>query len=277
MLTKRIIPCLDVDRGRVVKGVSFVNLRDAGDPAEMAAFYDAEGADELVFLDITASSDERNIMIDVVNRVSEQVFIPLTVGGGIRSTEDMRRILDAGADKTAVNTAGVLDPRIIEEGARAFGSQCIVAAIDAKRVDGARSDRDDDLGLGPGSRWEVYTHGGRRPTGIDALKWAARVAELGAGELLVTSMDADGQQTGYDLELNRLISESVPVPLIASGGAGNLAHLHDALVDGKADAALAASIFHYGTYTIAQAKEYLTERGVPSRPAVQEESVDDQA
>ena len=277
MLTKRIIPCLDVDRGRVVKGVSFVNLRDAGDPAEMAAFYDAEGADELVFLDITASSDERNIMIDVVNRVSEQVFIPLTVGGGIRSTEDMRRILDAGADKTAVNTAGVLDPRIIEEGARAFGSQCIVAAIDAKRVDGARSDREDDLGLGPGSRWEVYTHGGRRPTGIDALKWAARVAELGAGELLVTSMDADGQQTGYDLELNRLISESVPVPLIASGGAGNLAHLHDALVDGKADAALAASIFHYGTYSIAQAKEYLTERGVPSRPAVQEESVDDQA
>ena len=277
MLTKRIIPCLDVDRGRVVKGVSFVNLRDAGDPAEMAAFYDAEGADELVFLDITASSDERNIMIDVVNRVSEQVFIPLTVGGGIRSTEDMRRILDAGADKTAVNTAGVLDPWIIEEGARAFGSQCIVVAIDAKRVDGARSDREDDLGLGPGSRWEVYTHGGRRPTGIDALKWAARVAELGAGELLVTSMDADGQQTGYDLELNRLISESVPVPLIASGGAGNLAHLHDALVDGKADAALAASIFHYGTYTIAQAKEYLTERGVPSRPAVQEESVDDQA
>ena len=277
MLTKRIIPCLDVDRGRVVKGVSFVNLRDAGDPAEMAAFYDAEGADELVFLDITASSDERNIMIDVVNRVSEQVFIPLTVGGGIRSTEDMRRILDAGADKTAVNTAGVLDPWIIEKGARAFGSQCIVVAIDAKRVDGARSDREDDLGLGPGSRWEVYTHGGRRPTGIDALKWAARVAELGAGELLVTSMDADGQQTGYDLELNRLISESVPVPLIASGGAGNLAHLHDALVDGKADAALAASIFHYGTYSIAQAKEYLTERGVPSRPAVQEESVDDQA
>ena len=189
MLTKRIIPCLDVNRGRVVKGVSFVNLRDAGDPAEMAAFYDAEGADELVFLDITASSDERNIIIDVVNRVSEQVFIPLTVGGGIRTTEDMRRILDAGADKTAVNTAGVLDPRIIEEGSRAFGSQCIVAAIDAKRVDGARSEREDDLGLGPGSRWEVYTHGGRRPTGIDALKWAARVAELGAGELLVTSMD----------------------------------------------------------------------------------------
>ena len=277
MLTKRIIPCLDVDRGRVVKGVSFVNLRDAGDPAEMAAFYDAEGADELVFLDITASSDERNIMIDVVNRVSEEVFIPLTVGGGIRTTEDMRRILDAGADKTAVNTAGVVDPRIIEEGARAFGSQCIVAAIDAKRVDVARSELENDLGLGPGSKWEVYTHGGRRPTGIDALKWAARVAELGAGELLVTSMDADGQQTGYDLELNRLISESVPVPLIASGGAGNLAHLYDALVEGKADAALAASIFHYGTYTIAQAKEYLTARGVHSRPAVQEESVDDQA
>ena len=270
MLTKRIIPCLDVDRGRVVKGVSFVNLRDAGDPAEMAAFYDAEGADELVFLDITASSDYRNTMIDVVNRVSEQVFIPLTVGGGIRSTEDMRRILDAGADKTAVNTAALLDPTIIEDGARAFGSQCIVAAIDAKRVDGARSEREDGLELGPESCWEVYTHGGRHPTGIDALKWAARVAELGAGELLVTSMDADGQQTGYDLELNRMISETVPVPLIASGGAGTLDHLYEALTEGKADAALAASIFHYGTYTIAQAKEFLTARGVPSRPAVQE-------
>ena len=270
MLTKRIIPCLDVDRGRVVKGVSFVNLRDAGDPAEMAAFYDAEGADELVFLDITASSDYRNTMIDVVNRVSEEVFIPLTVGGGIRSTEDMRRILDAGADKTAVNTAALLDPTIIEDGARAFGSQCIVAAIDAKRVDGGRSEREDGLELDPESRWEVYTHGGRNPTGIDALKWAARVAELGAGELLVTSMDADGQQTGYDLELNREISESVPVPLIASGGAGSLDHLYDALTEGKADAALAASIFHYGTYTIAQAKEFLTARGVPSRPAVQE-------
>ncbi len=270
MFTKRIIPCLDVDRGRVVKGVSFVNLRDAGDPAELAAFYDSEGADELVFLDITASSDYRNTMIDVVNKVSEEVFIPLTVGGGIRSTDDMRRILDAGADKTAVNTAALLDPTIIEEGARAFGSQCIVAAIDAKRVDGARSKRDDGLELGPASRWEVYTHGGRNPTGIDALKWAARVAELGAGELLITSMDADGQQTGYDLELNREISESVPVPLIASGGAGNLDHLYDALTQGKADAVLAASIFHYGTYTIAQAKEFLMARGVPSRPAVQE-------
>ena len=270
MLTKRIIPCLDVDRGRVVKGVSFVNLRDAGDPAEMAAFYDAEGADELVFLDITASSDYRNTMIDVVNKVSEEVFIPLTVGGGIRSTEDMRRILDAGADKTAVNTAALQVPSIIEEGARAFGSQCIVAAIDAKRVDGARSEREDGLELTPASRWEVYTHGGRNPTGIDALKWAARVAELGAGELLVTSMDADGQQTGYDLELNRMISETVPVPLIASGGAGALDHLYDALTEGKADAALAASIFHYGTYTIAEAKEFLTARGVPSRPAVQE-------
>ena len=270
MLTKRIIPCLDVDRGRVVKGVSFVNLRDAGDPAEMAAFYDAEGADELVFLDITASSDYRNTMIDVVNKVSEEVFIPLTVGGGIRSTEDMRRILDAGADKTAVNTAALQVPSIIEEGARAFGSQCIVAAIDAKRVDGARSERADGLELTPASRWEVYTHGGRNPTGIDALKWAARVAELGAGELLVTSMDADGQQTGYDLELNRMISEMVPVPLIASGGAGALDHLYDALTEGKADAALAASIFHYGTYTIAEAKEFLTARGVPSRPAVQE-------
>ena len=270
MLTKRIIPCLDVDRGRVVKGVSFVNLRDAGDPAEMAAFYDAEGADELVFLDITASSDYRDTMIDVVGRVSEQVFIPLTVGGGIRSTEDMRRILDAGADKTAVNTAALLDPKIISDGARAFGSQCIVIAIDAKRVNGKRSERNDGLGLDVGSGWEVYTHGGRNPTGIDALRWAVRVAEMGAGELLVTSMDADGQQTGYDLELNRAISESVPVPLIASGGAGTLQHLYDALTEGKADAALAASIFHYGTYSIAEAKEFLAARGVPSRPAVKE-------
>ena len=273
MLTKRIIPCLDVDRGRVVKGVSFVNLRDAGDPAEMAAFYDAEGADELVFLDITASSDYRDTMIDVVGRVSEQVFIPLTVGGGIRSTEDMRRILDAGADKTAVNTAALLDPKIVSDGARAFGSQCIVIAIDAKRVNGGRSERDDGLGLDAGSGWEVYTHGGRNPTGIDALRWAARVAEMGAGELLVTSMDADGQQTGYDLELNRAISESVPVPLIASGGAGTLQHLYDALTEGKADAALAASIFHYGTYSIAKAKEFLAAQGVPSRPALQEGNI----
>ena len=270
MLTKRIIPCLDVDRGRVVKGVSFVNLRDAGDPAELASFYDVEGADELVFLDITASSEYRDTMIEVVNRVSEQVFIPLTVGGGIRTTDDIRRILDAGADKAAVNTAAVLDPQIIEDGARDFGSQCIVAAIDAKRVNGREEERPDDLGLGPDSYWEVYTHGGRRPTGIDALKWAGRVAELGAGELLVTSMDADGRQTGYDLELNRCISESVSVPLIASGGAGDLEHLYDAVAIGKADAVLAASIFHYGTYSISQAKEYLSGRGIPVRPAAQE-------
>ena len=266
MLTKRIIPCLDVDRGRVVKGVSFVNLRDAGDPVELASFYDSQGADELVFLDITASSDDRDIMIDIVRRVSERVFIPLTVGGGVRTIQDIRRILDAGADKVAVNTAAILNPRLISEGAEKFGSQCIVSAIDAQKVEGSKSSsRTDDLGLAPGSRWEVYIHGGRTPTGIDALKWARRVAKLGAGELLVTSMDADGQQTGYDLELNQAIADAVPVPLIASGGAGTLHHMYEAVATGKADAVLAASIFHYGTYTIAEAKTYLQEQGVPVR------------
>ena len=269
MLTKRIIPCLDVDAGRVVKGTSFVNLRDAGDPAELASYYDQEGADELVFLDITASSDSRDTMVDVVGRVSEQVFIPLTVGGGIRSADDMRRMLIAGADKVSVNTAAVNNPDLVKEGAAQFGNQCIVVAIDAKRVSDAGETRDiwqDGLSLDAKSRWEVYTHGGRTPTGIDAVKWALRTVDLGAGEFLLTSMDADGHLAGYDLELTKAISEAVPVPVIASGGAGNLDHLHQAFTRGEADAVLAASIFHFGTYTIAQAKEYLAAKGVPMRP-----------
>lgn len=267
MLTKRIIPCLDVDAGRVVKGVSFVNLRDAGDPAELASFYDKEGADELVFLDITASAEARDTMAVVVKRVSEQVFIPLTVGGGIRNTHDMYRMLQAGCDKVSVNTAAVEDPRVVNEGAHAFGSQCIVVAVDARRVTPERNgpNIEGDLALDEGSRWEVYTYGGRRPTGIDALKWCVRVVELGAGEILLTSMDADGHQDGYDLELNRAVSEAVEVPVIASGGAGNLEHLYEALSAGKADAVLAASIFHFGTYTITQAKDYLASKGIPVR------------
>lgn len=264
MLTKRIIPCLDVTEGRVVKGVSFVQLRDAGDPVELASFYDREGADELVFLDITASSDARDIMIDVVKRVSEQVFIPLTVGGGLRNVEDMRRILEGGADKVGINTAAVQNPELIREGATKFGNQCIVVAIDAKRLEKEVS-LEGPLALGPGSKWEVYTHGGRKPTGIDALKWAKQAVALGAGELLLTSMDADGHQTGYDLELTRAISEAVKVPVIASGGAGTLEHLYEAIVIGKADAVLAASIFHYGTYSIRQAKEYLARKGIAVR------------
>ena len=275
MLTKRIIPCLDVTGGRVVKGTSFVNLRDAGDPAELAAMYDREGGDELVFLDITASSDSRDTMVDVVQRVSEQVFIPLTVGGGIRSIEDMRRMLNAGADKVSVNTAAINNPNLIKAGADAFGSQCVVVAIDAKRVStkesadegsGSRPEGVDPvLALEPGSGWEVYTHGGRNPVGLDAVKWAIRAVELGAGEILLTSMDADGHLDGYDLGLTRSVSQAVPVPVIASGGAGNLEHLNQALSEGRADAVLAASIFHFGTYTIAQAKEYLESQGVPVR------------
>ena len=272
MLTKRIIPCLDVDAGRVVKGTSFVNLRDAGDPAELAAFYNQEGGDELVFLDITASSDSRDTMVDVVRRVSEEVFIPLTVGGGIRSVEDMRRMLRAGADKVSVNTAAVNNPDLISQGAAQFGNQCIVVAIDAKRVSGdtirGQSNR-DGLALSGDSGWEVFTHGGRTSTGIDAVRWAQRVVEFGAGEILLTSMDADGQLTGYDLGVTRAISRSVEVPVIASGGAGVLDHLYDAFTEGEADAVLAASIFHFGTYSIAQAKDYLAGRGIPMRPIVQ--------
>ena len=273
MLTKRIIPCLDVDAGRVVKGTSFVNLRDAGDPAELAARYDLEGGDELVFLDIAASSDSRDTMVEVVRKVSEQVFIPLTVGGGIRSVEDMRRMLHAGADKVSINTAAVNDPSLVGKGAAAFGNQCIVVAIDAKRVRGraVRVDVQVDgmksgLALGHDSHWEVYTHGGRTPTGLDAVKWARHAVELGAGEILLTSMDADGQLAGYDLDLTRAVSEGVEVPVIASGGAGDLDHLYQAFSEGKADAVLAASIFHFGTYSIAQAKEYLSHRGIPMRP-----------
>lgn len=261
MLTKRIIPCLDVTGGRVVKGVSFVQLRDAGDPVELASFYDRECADELVFLDITASSDHRKIMVDVVERVSRQVFIPFTVGGGLRNTDDMRGILEAGADKVSVNTAAVQDPDLIRRGAEKFGSQCIVLAIDARRVQ-KTSETPGDLGLDAGSRWEVYVHGGRTPTGIDAIKWARRAVELGAGELLVTSMDADGHQTGYDIGLTRVMSESVTVPVIASGGAGSPEDLHAAICEGKADAVLAASIFHYGSYSIRQVKEYLARKGI---------------
>ena len=272
MLTKRIIPCLDVDAGRVVKGTSFVNIRDAGDPAELAALYNREGGDELVFLDITASSDSRNTMVEVIERVSEQVFIPLTVGGGIRSVDDVRRMLRAGADKVSMNTAAVNDPSLVKRGAAHFGNQCIVVAIDAKRVgpENAANARpgpalDPDLALGEESRWEVYTHGGRTPTGLDAVKWAVRAVELGAGEILLTSMDADGQLDGYDLPLTRTISQATPVPVIASGGAGNLDHLYQAFEEGEADAVLAASIFHFGTYSIDQAKEYLEQRGIPMR------------
>jgi len=272
VLTKRIIPCLDVDGGRVVKGVSFVELRDAGDPAELAAFYDQQGGDELVFLDITASSDSRDTMVDVVQRVSEQVFIPLTVGGGIRSVEDVRRMLKAGADKVGMNTAAVNNPELVKQGAASFGNQCIVVAIDAKRVSSSEEGpvpEDAGLALDDSSKWQVYTHGGRTPVGLDAVKWAIRAVELGAGEILLTSMDEDGQLSGYDLDLTRAISEALPVPVIASGGAGELEHLYQALDQGKADAVLAASIFHFGTFTIDQAKEYLKGKGVPVRPKYQ--------
>ena len=257
MLTKRIIPCLDVDGGRVVKGISFLRLRDAGDPAEMAKLYDQEGADELVFLDITASSDHRDIMVDVVREVSEQVFIPLTVGGGIRSVEDVKRMLEAGADKVSINTEAVRNPNLVEQAAEQFGNQCIVVAIDARR----RQIKDTRNNLS----WEVYTHGGRRPTEIDVVEWANKMAKAGAGELLVTSMDADGHQNGYDLELIKIISNTVSIPVIASGGAGNLEHLSQALTEGEADAVLAASIFHFGTYRIQEVKEFLLDKGIPMR------------
>jgi cyclase len=262
MLTKRIIPCLDVTQGRVVKGTSFTHLRDAGDPVELAAFYYKEGADELVFLDIGATPERRDTMVDIVERVSEQVFIPLTVGGGLRGIEDMRRMLKAGADKVSINTAAVQNPKLITEGAEKFGSQCIVVAIDAKRHPHPSGER---LGKDADAKWVACTHGGRKPTGINAIEWAKQAVALGAGELLLTSWDADGQRAGYDLELTRGISEAVMVPVIASGGAGNLEHLYEALVIGKADAVLAASIFHYQTYSIRQAKDYLAERGIPIR------------
>lgn len=253
MLMRRIIPCFDVADGRVVKGVSFVELRDAGDPVELARAYDREGADELVFLDITASSDDRSTVYDMVAATADQVFIPFTVGGGIRSSSDMKIMLELGADKVSINTSAIATPDIINEGAYRFGSQCIVVAVDARRVPGKRG------------QWEVFTHGGRNPTGLDAVAWAKEAVERGAGELLVTSMDTDGHKTGYDNALLRAISDSVTVPVVASGGAGGPEHMVQALTEGRADAVLAASIFHFGTYTIRQVKEYLAAAGIPVR------------
>lgn len=251
MLAKRIIPCLDVTGGRVVKGVKFVDLRDAGDPVEIARAYSEAGADEIAFLDITASSDGRRTMLEVVRAVARQVFVPLTAGGGVRSVADVRAMLEAGADKVTVNTAAVLNPDLINEAVRASGSQCVVLAIDARR--------------NSAGGWTVYTHGGRRPTELDAVEWAREGAERGAGEILLTSMDRDGTKDGYDLELTRAVAEAVEVPVIASGGAGTLEHLYEAFTEGKADAVLAASIFHFGEYTIQQAKRYLAEKGIPMR------------
>jgi len=254
-LAKRIIPCLDVDAGRVVKGVNFVDIRDAGDPVEVARRYNEQGADEITFLDITASSDDREPMVHMVERVAGEVFIPLTVGGGIRSVADVRRMLNAGADKVSINTAAVDDPNLIREAARHFGNQCIVVAVDAKQIGQTDS----------GAGWEVFTHGGRRTTGIDAVQWARRMAEYGAGEILLTSMDRDGTGIGFDLGLTRAVSDAVPVPVIASGGVGNLDHLVQGIVQGRADAVLAASIFHFGEYTIAQAKSRMAQYGITVR------------
>lgn len=262
MLAKRIIPCLDVDKGRVVKGVNFLNLRDAGDPVEVARRYEAEGADELVFLDITASHERRDTIVDIVRRTAEQVFMPLTVGGGIRTIDDCRNLLNAGADKVSVNSAAVKDPGFITAASRRFGAQCIVVAIDPKRLvqDGREV-------------WEVHIHGGRKPTGLEAVAWAKEVERRGAGEILLTVMDADGTQSGYDIEITAAVSEAVGIPVIASGGAGSPRHIYDVLTAGKADAALAASIFHFGTYSIGATKQYLAERGVPVRRTAQATSV----
>lgn len=252
MLTRRVIPCLDVNKGRVVKGVKFIDLKDAGDPAELAAIYDKKGADELVFLDITASHEERKTMIDVVSRTAEKVFIPYTVGGGIRENDDIRGLLRAGADKVSLNTAAVKDSQFVREASLRFGTQCIVVAIDARRV-------------GPGDKWEVYINGGRTPTGLDAVKWAERVERLGAGEILLTSMDRDGTKDGYDIPLTRAITRKVNIPVIASGGAGKLEHFLEVIVEADADAVLAASLFHYGEFSIREAKEYLAKNGVAVR------------
>ncbi len=277
MLAKRIIPCLDVKDGRVVKGTNFIHLRDAGDPVENAQVYDEQGADELIFLDITASSERRKIILEVVRRTAEEVFMPLTVGGGIRSLEDIRELLRAGADKVSINTAAVQDPTLVREASEKFGSQCIVVAIDAKRVQAedrlwakadelARKDNGDELDeISINLSWEVYIHGGRTPTGVNALQWAKKVEQNGAGEILLTSMDRDGTHIGYDIPLNRVFSDSLSIPVIASGGAGTLEHLRDALVYGKADAVLAASIFHYRKHTVKEAKEYLKRSNLPVR------------
>lgn len=258
MLAKRIIPCLDVTGGRVVKGVNFVELRDAGDPVEIAARYNEQGADELTFLDITATSDGRDLILPIIEAVASQVFIPLTVGGGVRTVEDVRRLLNAGADKTSFNSAAIANPTVIREASDKYGSQCIVVAIDAKRRQG------DDLAR-RGEGWDVYSHGGRKNTGLDAVAWARRMAELGAGEILLTSMDRDGTKAGFDLALTRAVADAVDVPVIASGGVGNLDHLADGVQQGGADAVLAASIFHYGEFTVAQAKARMAERGIPVR------------
>lgn len=254
-LAKRIIPCLDVDNGRVVKGVQFVDIRDAGDPVEVANRYDKQGADEITFLDITASSDDRETMVHVVEQVASQVFIPLTVGGGIRTIEDIQRMLKAGADKISINTAAVKDPEFVRRAAEQFGSQCIVVAIDAKQVSSGNEAK----------RWEVFTHGGRNTTGLDAIEWAQKMAEYGAGEILLTSMDRDGTRDGFDIDLTRAVSEAVNIPVIASGGVGNLEHLADGILYGKADAVLAASIFHFGEHTVAEAKECMAKRNIEVR------------
>ena len=261
-MTKRIIPCLDVKDGRVVKGVSFVNLRDAGDPVEVARVYDQDGADELCFLDITASHENRQTILDVVARTAEQIFMPLTVGGGVRTLEDIRALLKAGSDKVGINTAAVADPEFVKAAAERFGTQCIVVAIDAKRRHAEGESGTHDAG----SRgWEVYTHGGRRPAGLDAVAWARQMESYGAGEILLTSMDRDGTKDGFDLELTAAVSDALTIPVIASGGAGTLEHLYEGVAIGKADAVLAASIFHYRTHTIAEAKRYLSDRGIPLR------------
>ena len=251
MLTKRIIPCLDVTAGRVVKGVNFVELKDAGDPVEIARRYNDQGADELTFLDITASSDQRDLILNIIEDVSSQVFIPLTVGGGVRTVEDVRRLLNAGADKVSINTSAVTNTQLVADASSRYGSQCIVVAIDAKQVS-------------PG-RWEIFTHGGRNATGLEVIEWAKKMAQLGAGEILLTSMDKDGTKSGFDLELTRAVSDAVNIPVIASGGVGNLQHLADGVQEGHADAVLAASIFHYGEYTVQQAKKFMSERNIPVR------------
>jgi len=253
MLAKRIIPCLDVTAGRVVKGVNFVELRDAGDPVEIARRYDEQGADELTFLDITASSDGRDLILHIIEAVASQVFIPLTVGGGVRTVEDVRRLLNAGADKVSINTSAVTNPQLVQDAALRYGSQCIVVAIDAKQT-------------GP-NKWEVFTHGGRNNTGLDAIEWAKKMEQLGAGEILLTSMDRDGTKSGFDLPLTRGISDAISIPVIASGGVGNLQHLADGIKQGHADAVLAASVFHYGEYTVQEAKQYMAKQGIPMRLA----------
>ncbi len=265
MLAKRIIPCLDVTGGRVVKGVNFVELRDAGDPVEIAARYNQQGADELTFLDITATSDGRDLILHIVEAVASQVFIPLTVGGGVRTVEDVRRLLNAGADKTSFNSAAIANPQVISDASSRYGAQCIVVAIDAKRRFGADEQRLTADGLPAGPGWDVYSHGGRKNTGLDALSWAKAMAARGAGEILLTSMDRDGTKSGFDLELTRAVSDAVDVPVIASGGVGSLDHLADGIQLGGADAVLAASIFHYGEFTVQQAKQRMSARGIPVR------------